>query len=206
MTLKIKGDRVRGQQQVIDAFSGAAEALRGSTATPAAGQLEVDLDAVMRGTTSRKFRTPAQPVGQLLDGSIDSGRFWSSYVVEVKEGKDAGQNLTFDDAEASGHPAGGGGGDSNAPPDDNEVIGIIRDNFGSLAACAQAEIGRHAGFRGVTLTFRWSPSGAADQIAPKEAALKSGPLAKCLADAVKMLPLPRFSGAPRTIEYPIQVK
>ncbi len=204
VTLKVKGDRVRGQQQVVDAFSGAAEALRASKATPASGQLEVDLDSVMRGSTSRKFRTAAQPVGQLLDGQIDSGRFWSSYVIEVKEGKEAGQNMTFDDAEASGHPAASGGGDS--PPDDNEVVGIIRDNFSSLSSCARAELGRNARFRGVVLTFRWSPSGGADQIQPKEAALKNGPLAKCLADAVKQLPLPRFSGAPRTIEYPIQVK
>ena len=41
---------------------------------------------------------------------------------------------------------------------------------------------------------------------PDQAALRSGPLAGCLRSAMEMIKLPRFSGAPRAIEYPILIK
>jgi hypothetical protein len=117
--------------------------------------------------------------------------------------------MTFDDAEAAGRAPGGaapGGDEGGGEPDDNEAIQVLSSNFASIGGCARTEAGRSKSFRGVTLTFRWLPSGKADGVQPKEAPLRGGPLAKCLESAMSSLRLPRFSGMPRTIEYPIRVK
>jgi hypothetical protein len=120
----------------------------------------------------------------------------------VREGKDAGQKMSFDDAETHGS----GGGDEGPAPDDNEALAVINSNFGAIGGCAKTEAGRNGKFRGVTMTFTWTPSGRADNVQAKEANLRGGPLAQCLAGAMSSIRLPRFSGAPRTIEFPIRVK
>ncbi len=202
VTLKVKGDRNRAQQQVMDALAAAAIGLRDNPKTPSTAQLEVDLETNQRGAELRKFRSPGNPVGLYVDGRLGAGDLWSNYVEEVK--KQAGaQRMGFDDAEASGH----GGGDSNDPePDDNEVIALLSANFSSLGGCARTEAARSSSFRGVTVTFKWLPSGQKADVGPKEAALKSSPIARCLQTAMEGIRLPRFSGGPRTIEYPIRVK
>jgi hypothetical protein len=200
--LKVHGDRNRAEQQVVDAMWAAAAGLKTSPATPAQSALEVDLDVPMKGTTSKKFRAPGNQVVLFVDGKIDQGTLWSNYVEKVREGKDAGQNLSFSDTEAKG----GAMADDGPAPDDNEALEVINSNFSSIGGCAKTEASRNGKFRGVTVTFTWQPSGRADNVQPKESNLKGGPLAQCLAGAFSSIRLPRFSGAPRTIEYPIRVK
>jgi hypothetical protein len=203
VTLKVHGDRNRSQQQVVDAMWAAAAALKTSPATPAQSQLEVDLDVPMKGSTSKKFRAPGNQVALLVDGNLDQGTLWSNYVEQVREGKDAGQQMSFSDTEAKG---GSLGGDEGPAPDDNEALAVINSNFGAIGGCAKAEAAKNSKFRGVTMTFTWSPSGRADNVGVKEANLKGSPLAQCLTGAMSSIRLPRFSGAPKTIEYPIRVK
>ncbi len=202
VALKVHGDRSRAQQQVVDALWAAAAALKTSPATPAQSALEVSLDVPMKGTSSKKFRAPGNQVGLFVDGRLDQGTLWSNYVEEVREGKDAGQKMSFSDSDTHG----GGGGDDGPAPDDNEALAVINSNFSAIGGCARTEAARNGKFRGVTLTFSWAPSGRADNVSVKEPALKSGPLSQCLAGAMSSIRLPRFSGAPRTIEYPIRVK
>jgi hypothetical protein len=202
VSLKVHGDRSRAQQQVLDAMWAAAAALKTSPATPSQSQLEVDLDVPMKGSTTKKFRAPGNQVGLYVDGRLDQGTLWGNYVEQVREGKDAGQRMSFNDAETHG----GGGGDDGPAPDDNEAIAVLADNFSSIGGCAKTEASRNGKFRGVTLTFTWTPSGRAENVSTKEPALKSGPLQQCLAGALSSIRLPRFGGAPRTIEYPIRLK
>jgi hypothetical protein len=201
VVLKVKGDRNRVQQQVIDALSAAALGLRDNPKTPAQAQLEVTVDTGQRGEAPRKFRSPGNPVGLYVDRKLDGGSLWGSYVEEVKKQPGA-QRMGFDDAEASGRAPVGEAGE----PDDNEVIALLSANFATLGGCAKTEAARNASFRGVTVTFRWAPSGAAEAVQPKEPQLRTGALATCLKNAVQALRLPRFSGGPRAIEYPIRVK
>jgi hypothetical protein len=203
VTLKVKGDRNRVQQQVIDALSAAAVGLRDNPKTPATVELEVSVDTNQRGVPERKFRSPGNPVGLYIDGRLGGGDLWSNYVEEVK--KQAGAvRMGFDDAEASGKAPIG---DPDAPdPDDNEVIAILSSNFAQLGGCARTEAARASSFRGVTVTFRWLPTGKAENVGPKEAALKSSPITRCLQTAMEGIRLPRFNGSARTIEYPIRVK
>src|SRR5262249_39038992 len=145
----------------------------------------------------RRFRAPGNPVGLYLDRQMSAGNLWASYVAEVKKGQ---QQMSFDDAEASGHAPVGG--DSSAPdPDDNEGVQLLAANFAPPGACA-----RNDAFRGVVVTFRWTGAGRAENVDVKEAALKRTPLKSCLATAIAALRLPRHNAAPRTIEYPIRVK
>jgi hypothetical protein len=202
VNLKVHGDRNRAQQQVVDAMWAAASALKSSPATPASSQLEIDLDVPMKGTTSKKFRAPGNQVALFVDGRLDQGTLWSNYVEQVREGKDAGQKMSFSDSDTHG----GGGSDDGPAPDDNEALAVLGDNFAAIGGCARAEAARNGKFRGVTLAFTWTPMGHAENVQPKEPALKSGPLQQCLAGAMSSIRLPRFSGAPRTIEYPIRVK
>jgi hypothetical protein len=202
VNLKVHGDRNRAQQQVVDAMWAAAAALKSSPATPSQSQLEVDLDVPMKGTSTKKFRAPGNQVVLYVGGQLDQGTLWSNYVEQVREGKDAGQQLSFNDAETHGN----GGGDDGPAPDDNEALAVINSNFGAIGGCAKTEAGRNGKFRGVTITFTWSPAGRADNIGVKEPALKGGPLQQCLVGAMSSIRLPRFSGAPRTIEYPIRLK
>jgi hypothetical protein len=202
VNMKVHGDRSRAEQQVVDAMWAAASALKSSPATPAMSQLEIDLDVPMKGSTARKFRAPGNQVGLYVDGKIDQKTLWSNYVEQVKEGKEAGQKMSFNDTEAKG----GAIVEDGPPPDDNEALEVINSNFGSIGGCAKTEAAKNGKFRGVTITFTWQPNGRADNVQPKEANLKGGPLAQCLAGAMSSIRLPRFSGAPRTIEYPIRVK
>ncbi len=198
--VKVRGDRSRTQQQAIDAFAACAAGLRDNPKSPSQAALEVDVDTGMRDGP-RKFRAPGNPVGLYIDGQMSGGDLWASYVGEVKKGQ---QQMSFDDADASGHaPAG----DSMAPdPDDNEVVQLLSSNFAPLAACARTEAARNHAFHGVVLTFRWTGAGRAENIDVKEAALKGTPLKSCLATALGGIRLPRHNAAPRTIEYPIRVK
>lgn len=199
VALKVRGDRNRLQQQVLDAFGAAAAGLRANPATPPQTELEVTALVPEKGTTTRRFKTQGQPVGLWLDGQLGAGALWSTYVIEVKRDKNA-TTLAFGDEEAKG----GGGPESEA--DDSEAIAVLAAHFAPLGACARAEAAKNRRFAGVTLTMRWLPSGVAEGVTPKEPGLRGGTLARCLAAAVAAIRLPRFSGAARTIEYPIRVK
>jgi len=198
--VKVRGDRSRTQQQAIDAFAAEAAGLRDNPKTPAQAQLEVDVDTGMRDGP-RRFRAPGNPVGLYLDRQLSAGDLWASYIAEVKKGQ---QQLSFDDAEASGHaPAG----DSSAPdPDDNEAVQLLSSNFAPMAVCAKAEATQNHSFRGVVMTFRWTGDGHAVDVHAKEKPLQHGRLEACLAGVISSLRLPRHNAAPRTIEYPIRVK
>jgi hypothetical protein len=208
VTLKVRGDRNRAQQQVLDALAAAAAGLKENPTSPAESQLEVLLDVGTRPDPVRTFRSPGQQVGLFVEKRLDSSSLWSNYVEEVKKQSGA-QRMAFDDAEASGRapaaPGGGPGGEAGEP-DDNQVIALLADNFAQLGGCAKNEAAKNPRFRGVTVTFKWLPSGRADGTQPKEAPLRNTPLAKCLAAAMSNIRLPRFSGGPREIEYPIRVK
>src|SRR5207244_6291212 len=121
------------------------------------------------------------------------------------EGKDAGQRMAFDDAETHGN-GGPGNNDEGPAPDDNEALAVINSNFSSIGGCARTEAARNGKFRGVTMTFTWTPSGRADNVQAKETNLRGGPLQQCLAGARSPTRLPRFSGAPRTLASPIRVQ
>jgi len=198
--VKVRGDRSRTQQQAIDAFAAEAAGLRDNPKTPAQAQLEVDVDTGMRDGP-RRFRAPGNPVGLYLDRQLSAGDLWASYIAEVKKGQ---QQLSFDDAEASGHaPAG----DSSAPdPDDNEAVQLLSSNFAPMAVCAKAEATQNHSFRGVVMTFRWTGDGHAVDVHAKEKPLQHGRLEACLAGVISSLRLPRHNAAPRTIEYPTRVK
>ncbi len=199
VAIKLRGDRNRMEQQVVDAFAAAVQGLRDNPKSPSTSELDVTIDLNMRGSPPRRFHVQGSPVALYLDGRLALSALRESYIREIKKEKGA-QSLAFDDADTHA------GGDEGEAPDDNAVVAILSANFGPLAACAKAEAARSPAFRGVTLGLRWLPDGRATDVAPKEAPLKNGPLARCLADAVANLRLPKFSGAPRTIDYPIRVK
>ena len=201
VALEIKGDRVRVQTQATDAFAAAAAALRTNPTTPAETHLEVVVDVPMRRVEKRRFRALGQPVMLFLDGKLDAAALWSSYVEEVKKGQEA-QRMDF------GADAGGGAGaqDAAPAPEDNAALAVIGARFSSLAECAKAEVAKNPKFAGVTLAFRWTPSGRAEAVAPIEPALRGGTLAACLGRVMETIQLPRFAGAPRDIQYPIRVK
>jgi hypothetical protein len=75
-----------------------------------------------------------------------------------------------------------------------------------MAACAKAEAAQNRSFRGVVMTFRWTPDGHATDVHAKERPLQHGKLESCLAGVIGSLRLPRHNAAPRIIEYPIRVK
>ena len=201
VSLKVRGDRSRVQQNVIDALAAAAAGLRDNPKTPADSQIEVAVDANVRGQPPRKFRCPGPPVGLYLDRQLDGGALFASYVAEQKKQPGA-QTMSFADDGASG----GGGDDVAEAPDDNAAIAMISANFGPIGSCAKAEAGRNRSFKGVTVVLKWNPSGAVEGVTPKESGLKNAPIAGCLRSAFSSIRLPRFSGAARTIEYPIRMK
>jgi hypothetical protein len=156
VTLKVRGDRSRTQEQAILALAAAAAGLRDNPKTPATSSIEIDLDT---GLGVRKFRAPGNPVGLYLDRRLSSGDLWASYVEELKKESGA-QRLTFNDADVHG-----GGSGSDAPePDDNEALALLSSSFTSLGACARTEAAKNARFRGVTVTFQWNGDGRADHI------------------------------------------
>jgi hypothetical protein len=199
VSMHARGDRSRTQQEVLDALTAEMAALRTSPATPSDVRLEVALDVPMRKLETHHYRAPGAAVAQLLDGKLDAGALWSSYVEEVQ--KDA-QRIGFDDREARG--AGDAG--EPPPPDDNEALAMLNAHFGAIGGCAKTEAARNPRFSGVLVTLRWLPSGQAADIAPKEPALRRGPLQACLAGAISAIRLPRFLGEPREIDYPIRLK
>lgn len=203
--LKAKGDRSRYEMQAMDAFSAAVAGVRSNPASPSLDKVRIELsmDTQQPGQKERLFRIAGAPVGLYLDKKLDGGSLWKSYVEEVKKGKDAGQRMDFSDDDAKGVTP------SNEPagePDDNEAIAVLGQNFASLGKCAKEEIGRNPKFTGLTLTFKWTPSGSAEGVSVKEANLQKGPLVGCLQSAMSSIRLPRFSGGARTIEYPIRLK
>src|SRR5262249_3226334 len=171
------------EEEGVEALWAAGAALKTSPATPPQSQLEVDLDVPMKGTSTKKFRAPGNQVVLFVDGRLDQGTLWSNYVEQVREGKDAGQRMSFDDAETKGY----GGGDEAPAPHDNEALAVINSNFATIGGCAKTEASRNKKFRGVTMTFTWTPAGRADNVQAKEPALKSGPLAQCLAGAMSSI-------------------
>lgn len=196
--VQVRGDRSRTQQQAIDALAACEAGLRDNPKTPAQAALEVDVETGLRDGP-RRFRAPGNPVGLYLDRQMSAGDLWASYVAEVKKGQ---QQLSFDDAEASGRAPVG-----DAPdPDDNEVVQLLSSNFAPMAVCARAEATSNHAFRGVVMTFRWTPDGHAVDVHAKERALQHGRLEACLSGVIGSLRLPRHNAAPRTIEYPIRVK
>jgi hypothetical protein len=198
VALRVRGDRGRLEQAVLDALAAAARGLRSSPATPPTAHLEVQVETGGRPPT-QTFRAPGAPIGLYLDGSLDARAVWSSYVAEVKKGP--GQTaLAFDDAEARGGPSDG------PEPDDNEAISVLSANFAALGACARAEAQKNPRFAGVTIELTWTPEGRAADAKAKEPSLKGGPLERCLRAALTEIRLPRFSGTPRLIAYPIRVK
>jgi hypothetical protein len=200
--VKVRGDRARAETQVLDALSAIAAGLRDNPTTPAQSRLEVALETNQRGAEHRRFRSPGAPVALYLDRRLGGPELWSSYVEEVKAQQGA-QRMGFSDEEASGHaPAG-----PDAPePDDNQALAVLAQNFSAIGACARAEAGRSRSFRGVTVGFRWLPSGRIEGAQAKQPKLRGSPVERCLRTALDGIRLPRFSGEPRTIEYPIRVK
>ena len=199
VSVRAKGDRNRLQQQVLDALVAEMTALRTSTATPPDVRLEVALDVPMRKVETHRYRAPGAGVAQMLDGKLDMSALWSTYVEEVRQ--DA-QRIGFDDRDARG----GVEASDAPPPDDNQALALLNARFGDIAACAKAEAARNAGFAGVIVSLRWQPAGQATDIALKEAQLRGGPLHRCLAGVIGAVQLPRFSGEPREIDYPIRLK
>ena len=115
---------------------------------------------------------------------------------EIKKQPDA-TAMDFSDEE---------GGEPAEEADESDAVAALSQNFDQLAACAREEIGRNPGFRGVTITFQWARSGAAEKVEPSEPALRGGELANCLAGAMGKIRLPRRGGAPREVSYPILIK
>lgn len=203
--LKAKGDRSRYEMQALDAFSAAIAGVRSNPASPSLDKVHLELNMDTQSPSGvRTFRISGSPIGQLLDKKLEGSVVWKSYVEEVKKGKDAGQRMEFSDDDAKGSaPAASG----DAPePDDNEAINTLAQNFTGLANCAREELRRNPKFSGLTLTFKWTPSGGADGVSVKEGPLQKSPVVGCLQKAMTAIHLPRFSGGARTIEYPIRVK
>jgi hypothetical protein len=202
--LRIHGDRIRFEQQVTDALAAAASGLRANPATPAKSEIEVRLEGAGGDAGGRLFRSMGPPVGLFLDGKLGRKELWSTYVIEAGKNKGA-QVLAFNEGEARGHPSAGST-DLAGEPDDAEAVAVLSAHFAPMRDCARAEAAKNSRFAGVTLVLRWQPDGRATEVTAKEAALRGGELARCLGQAVASIRLPRFGGAPRTIEFPIRVK
>ncbi|MEK6606689.1 MAG: hypothetical protein AABZ30_03420 [Myxococcota bacterium] len=206
--LKVRGDRSRFEQQALDALAAAAAGLRENPTAPAVSRIEVEVSAGGRGAASKRFRAPGHAIALWLDGRLDAAKLWQSYIQEVREEEEA---LAFDfsaDEAASAPPTGGAAGavDEAAEPSDAEVDAILDRHFGAFSECVGAEAERNARFTGVTITFRWMPSGVAADVAPKEPNLRGGALERCLAAALASAKLPRFRGAPRAVSFPMTIK
>ena len=198
VALKMKVDRARQEQQVLDALFATGAALAASTVTPSQGRIEIEVDNGSRGSGLTHYRCPLAPAMRYSKGELDSKAMLGSYLEKVLEDKNA-QRMDLD--------SGPGEADSDGPvADDSEAINAISSSFGSVGACAKAEAASNPRFRGVTVLVGWSGSGRAASIDVKEAALKAGPLVGCLRRAFENIGLPHFRGATRTIEYPIKLK
>jgi hypothetical protein len=200
VSMRIHGDRSRLQAQVIAALAAAESGLRSNPATPAQTSIEVSALVPMRGSETRRFRSIGNPVGLYLDGQLAPGQLWQTYVQEIKNQKDA-QVLAFNAADASGRSA-----EPASDADAADAINMLAANFGPLGVCARTEATKNRRFAGVTLHLRWLPSGQIDNAVTKEKAMHGGELERCLARAAAGIRLPRFSGAPRAVDFPIRVQ
>jgi hypothetical protein len=196
VTIKVRGPRGQVERSVLDALAAAATALRGNPATPQASEIEVELHTGDRDGP-RRFRAPGQSVGLWLDGSLEAQTLLSSYVREIKKQPGAA-TMDFSDDDAVGVPA--------EDADEGDAVAVLKANFAPLSACAGAEIERSPGFRGVTLSFQWAGSGAAESVQPREETLRGGELETCLRGAMAAIRLPRHGGPPREVTFPILVK
>ncbi len=197
IALKLRADRNRQEQQLLDALRAIGQSLRASPATPKEGKITLSADGAGRGAAPVRFRCPIGPAQLFADGSLDGKSLLGSYLEKVNDDKNA-QRMDMDSDGANDSPAG--------EPNDDEAIAVLAASFSSLGGCARTEAARSSAFRGVTITFGWTPNGRAEHVDVKEPALKSTPLPGCLRKAFDGIRLPRFSGATRTIEYPIRLK
>jgi len=195
VSLKLRTDRARQEQQVIDAVAAVADALKSSPATPSQGRIEVSADGGGRGGAPARYRCPLDAAVRYVDGQVDARALLASYLEKVNDDKGA-QRLDLD----------GPAGEDGPAPDDGEAVATISANFSSVGGCAKAEAAANPKFRAVTVLVGWSGSGRAATVDVKEASLKGGALPGCLRRAFDSIQLPRFSGPTRTIEYPIRLK
>lgn len=86
--MRARGERNRIESDVIGALGVAMAGLRQSPATPKEVQLEVELAVSMGRAVVRRFRAEGGPVGQYLDGRLDAGALWKSYISETTRRKD----------------------------------------------------------------------------------------------------------------------
>jgi hypothetical protein len=193
--LGIKTDRVRYKTQVIDALVAAAEALATSSLTPPRTRFEVNGKIRMRRLTTRRFTCEGRALQAHLKGRLSKRDLWSRYVVEHKK---QGSHLSFSDDETRG-----GGGSGRDEPD--RTSEILSSNFRVLAPCLQAEAGRNRRFKGVTLQFRVSGSGRAQQLSFKERGV-SARLKRCLKSALRKIKFQRHGGPPRRVDFPMYIQ
>lgn len=198
--LGLRPDRVRAEQQRLDALRAIGQALRANPATPKDGRIELRTEASGRGARPTRYRCPIEPAELYADGRLDGRNLLGSYVEQVNEDKDA-QRMDFDDGPGSGDDAGPAG-----APNDDEALAVLAAHFDALGGCARAQAQRSASFRGVTIVLAWAANGRVEKVDVKEPQLRGTPLPACLRQALAPLRLPRFSGGTRTIEYPIRLK
>jgi hypothetical protein len=197
VALKIRRDRNRQEQHVLDALFATGRALGTSPATPKQGRIEIAEDGAERGGAPARFRCALEPAVLFGEGRIDGRSLLNSYVERVNTDKGA-QRM-----ELAATPGADEAGDG---PNDDEAIAVISANFSSLAACAKSEAARSPRFRGVTVLVGWSGAGRAASVDVKEPGAKGGALPACLKRAFDTIRLPRFDGPTRTIEYPIKLR
>jgi hypothetical protein len=196
--VRIRGDRNRIERQVIDAMAAAASGLRDNPATPGTTHIEVHVEVPMKGTAVRRFRSLGQPVLAMLDRQLEGAAFFATYVRETTPRAGATM-MTFGDDDDGG---GGGGRDAS----DGDAIAVLTQHFAPLRDCARAEAARNPRFGGVTMSFRWHPSGLGDGLRLKDAPARSDELARCLGGALSTMRFPKFDGIPRSIDFPLRVK
>jgi hypothetical protein len=194
--VRIKADRNRLQSQVLDAMAATARAFRDNPASPPTINIEVHAEVPMKGIKVQRFRCLGQPVLALLDRQIDASTLWSTYVRDITP-REGVQSLSFDDDDR-----GGGGGEAS----DADAVAVLTQHFPALRDCARAEATRNPRFGGVTMSFRWLPSGGTSGLTLKDGAGRGGELKRCLGGALGSMRFPKFDGTPRQIDYPIRVK
>lgn len=197
VTLEIRSDRVRYKSHVTTALKLTAQALRGSSITPA--DTEVTVRARITGGP-QPFRAALRPLGLYLDGRMTLQELWTTYVVTKRRGA---RQLSFDDHEARGAPVDDddGGEDGTADNDFGEILGA---HFDKLAPCLQAAAARDRRFRGVTLQFSVA-GGRASGLRLKERGA-SAALRSCLQRALGQVRFPRRGGPPRQVSYPMYIQ
>jgi hypothetical protein len=194
--LEIESDRVRYKSDVLAAFAGAAEALRKSPLTPATASYRVIAAVPFRKLERHTFTCTGQALGLYLDGKLNQGEVWGTYIVEKKKG---GTQLTFDDGEASGRRPSGDDEDEG----EDRTGDVLNANMSLLAPCITAEAARRRGFSGATLVFSVS-GGQAQAVRVKETGA-SAALRSCLQAALARIRFPKRRTA-RQVEFPMFIK